>query len=190
MKKIFLISLVLLSCLCAKSVEELQSEWYQKMNTKVKEAQQYSSQNDEVKRLTPHCFRAKDEDACERLVEMMDKFCKQGDVMACFDLAKSYAQVDDTLGVKRDLNLAQKYVDKICQTDGVVCAAMSGLFMYVNRKLALKYATKACEMGELADCVVAAELYSTGFGGINKDPKKVKYYNDKLCKGGISEACK
>ena len=44
--------------------------------------------------------------------------------------------------------------------------------MYKDRKLALKYAEKACEMGELADCVVAAELYAVGFGGVGKNPQK------------------
>ena len=64
-----------------------------------------------------------------------------------------------------------------------------GVFIYENRKLALKYAEKACEMGELADCVVAAELYAVGFGGVGKNPQKVKYYTDKLCKAGVDEAC-
>lgn len=44
-------------------------------------------------------------------------------------------------------------------------------------------------MGELADCVVAAELYAVGFGGVGKNPQKVKYYTDKLCKAGVDEAC-
>ena len=64
-----------------------------------------------------------------------------------------------------------------------------GILLYKDRKLALKYAEKACEMDELADCVVAAELYAVGFGGVGKNPQKVKYYTDKLCKGGVSEAC-
>ena len=84
---------------------------------------------------------------------------------------------------------AQKYADKVCSMDALFCASMSGLFVYKDRKLALKYAEKACEMGELADCVVAAELYTVGFGGVGKNPQKVKYYTDKLCKGGVSEAC-
>lgn len=66
---------------------------------------------------------------------------------------------------------------------------MSGLFMYKNRKLALKYAEKACEMGEIADCVVAAEFWAVGFGGIGRNPQKVKYYSDKLCRAGLKEAC-
>lgn len=84
---------------------------------------------------------------------------------------------------------AQKYADKVCSMDAVFCASMSGRFMYKDRKLALKYAEKACEMGKLADCIVAAELYAVGFGGVGKNPPKVKYYTDKLCKGGVSEAC-
>lgn len=59
---------------------------------------------------------------------------------------------------------------------------MSGLFIYKN-------AEKACEMGEMADCVVAAELWAVGFGGIGRNPQKVKYYSDKLCKAGLKEAC-
>lgn len=84
---------------------------------------------------------------------------------------------------------AQSYADKVCSMDALFCAGMSRLFVYKDRKLTLKYAEKACEMGELADCVVAAELYAVGFGGVGKNPQKVKYYTDKLCKGGVSEAC-
>lgn len=74
--------------------------------------------------------------------------------------------------------------------DALFCASMSELFMYKDRKLALKYAEKACEMGEISGCIVAAELYAVGFGGVGKNPQKVKYYTDKLCKGGVSETCR
>lgn len=56
--------------------------------------------------------------------------------------------------------------------DAVYCASMSGRFMYKDRKLALKYAEKACEMDEISGCIVAAELYAVGFGGVGKIPKK------------------
>ena len=98
---------------------------------------------------------------------------------------ESYLNGDNELfGIK-----AQSYADKVCSMDALFCASMSGHFMYKDRKLALKYAEKACEMGEIADCIVAAELYAVGFGGVGKNPQKVKYYTDKLCKGGVSEAC-
>lgn len=103
---------------------------------------------------------------------------------------ESYLNGDNELfDIKADEKKAQSYADKVCSMDAVFCASMSGRFIYKDRKLALKYAEKACEMGELADCIVAAELYAVGFGGVGKNPQKVKYYTDKLCKGGVSEVC-
>ena len=104
-------------------------------------------------------------------------------------MVDAYQNGDETIGVSPDLKKAQSYADKVCSMDAVFCASMSGRFMYKDRKLALKYAEKACEMGELADCIVAAELYAVGFGGVGKKQKKVKYYTDKLCKAGVDEAC-
>ena len=41
-------------------------------------------------------------------------------------------------------------------------------------------------MGELYGCVLA---YAGFNDDIDENPQKIKYYADKLCKGGVSEAC-
>lgn len=166
--------MLIVSWVCAKSVVEVQNEWQQQHNAKNQEAFQKWYQNDGV---------------CERLFKLQIQLCEKGEVALCADIAQTYRNGWDTINISPDLKKAQKYADKVCTMDAIFCASMSGLFMYKDRKLALKYAEKACEMGELAGCVVAAELYAVGFGGVGKNPKKVIYYTDKLCKGGVSEAC-
>lgn len=192
MKKVIVVSLLIVSWICAKSVVEVQNEWQQQHNAKSQEAFQKWYQNDEVQRLTPHCRQAGDNlttGVCERLFKLQIQLCEKGEVALCADIAQTYSNGWDTINLSPNLKQAQKYADKVCTMDAIFCASMSRLFKYKDRKLALKYAEKACEMGELSDCVVAAELYAVGFGGVGKNPKKVKYYADKLCKGGVSEAC-
>lgn len=188
MKKVILVGLLLVSWLGAKSVEQVQDEWQQKFGAKNQEALQKWYQNDEFQRLMPHC-QQEDKNACKRVFDLSIKFCNNGEAFLCGMIARSYCKGDETMNISPDLKKAQKYADKVCSMDAVFCAGMSGLFMYKDKKLALKYAEKACEMGELADCIVATELYAVGFGGVGKNPQKVKYYTDKLCKGGVSEAC-
>lgn len=189
MKKVIVVSLLIVSWVCAKSVVEVQNEWQQQHNAKNQKALQKWYQNDEVQRLTPHCQQTNDKGACERLFKLQIQLCEKGEVAPCAWVAKIYHDGLDTINLSPDLKQAQKYVDKVCTMDAGYCAAMSGLFMYKDRKLALKCAEKACEMGELAACVVAAGFYKVGPDGIGKNPKKFKYYADKLCKGGVSEVC-
>lgn len=189
MKKLILVGLLLVSWVWGKSVEQVQSEWLQKNNAKAQELNAKMQQNEEFMRLTQHCQQAGDKGACEKLYKLTIKFCENGEVLPCAWMAQNYSNGVDIINVTTDLKKAQSYADKVCTMDATICANMSGLFAYKNRKLALKYAEKACEMGELADCVMAAELYAVGFGGIGKNPQKVKYYTDKLCKGGVSETC-
>lgn len=189
MKKLILVGLLLVSWVYGKSVEQVQNEWLQRYDVKNQEWQMKNKQNEEFMRLTPHCFQANDKGACERILNIHNKQCNNGSARACAAPAIDYIDGNEQMGIKADLKKAQSYADKVCTMDATICASMSGLFMYKNRKLALKYAEKACEMGEISDCVVAAELYAVGFGGIGKNPQKVKYYTDKLCKGGVSETC-
>lgn len=188
MKKVILVGLLLVSWLGAKSIEQVQNDWRTKITAKTETARQKWWQNDEVQRLMPHCQQG-DKNACKRVLDLSIKFCNNGEAFLCGMIVSSYCNGDETMNISPDLKKAQSYADKVCYMDAVYCAGMSGCFMYKDRKLALKYAEKACEMGEISDCVVAAELYAVGFGGVGKNPQKVKYYTDKLCKGGVSEAC-
>ena len=190
MKKIIVLSLFVISVVCGKSVEEIQNDWQQRHSEKIQKQKEIFLQNEEANRLAQHCQGGNgDKGACKRIIDLQDKSCKNGLAWSCSLLAQTYLRGDEQMGIKIDENKAKSYADRVCALDATFCASMSGLFMYKNRKLALKYAEKACEMGEIADCVVAAELWAVGFGGIGRNPQKVKYYNDKLCKAGLKEAC-
>ena len=102
---------------------------------------------------------------------------------------KNYLQGNEQFDIKIDETKAKSYADKVCNLDAVVCVYMSGTFINKNKKLSLQYAEKACEMGEPMGCFVAVLLY-TDEGGIGKNPQKVKYYKDKLCKAGVEDFCK
>lgn len=191
MKKIILLSLLVISVVFGKSVEEIQSEWQYKMGEKSQKQGEIFWQNEEANRLSQHCQDVNgDKGACKRIIDLQDKSCQDGLAWSCVSLAQSYLMGVEQMGIKVNENKAKSYADRVCVLDATFCAGMSGLFMYKNRKLALKYAEKACKMGEMADCVVATELWAVGFGGIGRNPQKVKYYSDKLCRAGLKEACR
>ena len=190
MKKIILLSLLIISVVCGKSVEEIQSEWRQNMVAKAQEQSKIFWQNEEANRLSQHCQGGNgDKGACKRIIDLQDKSCQNGLAVICAALANSYLLGNEQMGVKIDENKAKSYADRVCALDATFCTDMCRLFMNKNRKLALQYAEKACEMGESYGCIVAAGIYHNGDEGIAKNPQKVKYYGDKLCKAGHKEAC-
>ncbi len=189
MKKLILVGLLLVSWVYGKSVEQVQSEWQQRATAKTQEAQVKLQQNEEFMRLTQHCFQANDKEACERILNIYNKQCDNGSIVECSSLAYDYANGWKEMGIKADLKKAQSYADKVCTMDATLCADRSILFMDKDKKIALKYAEKACEMGELYGCFLAGVIFNEGGDGVNKNPQKVKYYADKLCKGGVSEVC-
>lgn len=188
MKKLILLTALLLSVVCGKSVEQLQSEWKEKITRLSEKQAETFWQSADAQRLDLHC-RSGDKGACRKILDLQDKYCQSGFASFCGGLAQIYLQGDEQNDIKIDENKAKSYANKACKLDATICASMSGLFMYKSRKIALKYAEKACEMGEIADCVVAAELWAVGFGGIGKNPQKVKYYESKLCKAGVKDFC-
>lgn len=190
MKKIILLSLLVISVVCGKSVEEIQNEWQQKMGKKIQKQAEIFWQNEEAKRLASHCQGGNgDKGACKRIIDLQDKACQNGLAGACGALVKNYLLGNEQMGIKIDENKAKSYVDRLCALDATFCASMSEIYNLKNRKVALKYAEKACEMGEAYGCIVAAGIYHNGDEGIAKNPQKVKYYSDKLCKAGLKEAC-
>lgn len=181
MKKLILLTALLLSVVYGKSVEQLQSEWIEKYSAITQKQSETFSQYADVQRLAPHCENG-DIGACRKLLVLQNKHCQNGFAALCADLAE--------FAIKIDENKAKYYADKVCSLDAVICVYMSGLFSK-NRKLSLKYAEKACEMGESIGCAFAFEAYSGQWESkdIKKDIKKAKYYSDKLCKAGVKEAC-
>lgn len=191
MKKLILLTALLLSVVCGKSVEQLQSEWKEKITRLSEKQSETFWQSADAQRLDPHC-RSGDKGACIKLIDLQDKYCQNGFASICGGLAQIYLQGDKQNGIKIDENKAKSYANKACKLDKTICAMVSGLFSYKSRKIALQYAKKACEMGESMGCGVAFEAYSGQWESkdIKKDIKKVKYYESKLCKAGVKETCK
>lgn len=77
MKNIILLSLLIISVVCGKSIEEFQSEWQQKFIAKNQEQSKKFYQNEEARRVAPHCNND-DKGACKRLIYLNDKNCKNG----------------------------------------------------------------------------------------------------------------
>ena len=173
-------------------MEWIQNEWQEKMNETIKKQGETFWQNADAQRLYPHC-QSGDKGACKKIfIDLYDKDCQNGLVSTCADLAQLYLKGGNKqFGIKIDENKAKSYADKVCNLDAVVCASMSRLFMYKNRKLALQYAEKACEMGEPMGCLGAGTFYNfnESEGGIGKNPQKLKYYESKLCKAGVKDFC-
>lgn len=190
MKKIVFLTALLISALFGKSIEQIQSEWKEKMNEIDKKQGETFWQSADAQRLAPHC-QSGDKGACRKILDLYDKYCQNGFVANCADLAQNYLQGNEQFGIKIDENKAKAYANKVCNLDAAVCASMSGTFINKNRKLSLQYAEKACEMGEPMGCLSARALYNfnESEGGIGKNPQKVKYYDNKLCKAGLKEAC-
>lgn len=188
MKKLILLTALLLSVVCGKSVEQLQSEWREKMTRLSEKQAETFWQSADAQRLDPHC-RSGDKGACRKILDLQDKYCQSGFASFCGGLAQIYLQGDEQNDIKIDKNKAKSYANKACKLDKTICAMVSGLFSYKSRKIALQYAKKACEMGEMLACLSALEFYAVGFGGIGKNPQKVKYYESKLCKAGVKETC-
>ncbi len=188
MKKLILLTALLLSVVCGKSVEQLQSEWREKLDEINKKQSETFWQSADAQRLVPHCQNG-DKGACRKIVDLKDRYCQSGFTSFCGGLAQIYLQGNEQNDIKIDENKAKSYADKACNLDKTICVYVSGLFTDKSRKIALKYAEKACKMGEIADCVFAAELWAVGFGGIGKNPQKVKYYESKLCKAGVKDFC-
>ena len=190
MKKIVFLTALLLSVVFGKSIEQIQSELRERYNEISKKQSETFWQSADAQRLAPHCQNG-DKGACRKIIDLQDKYCQNGFASVCGALTESYLQGNEHLGIKFtiDENKAKSYADKVCNLDAVLCASMSGLIWDKNPKLALKYAEKACEMGESMGCFGAWLIYNKGEGGIGKNPQKIKYYSDKLCKAGVKEAC-
>ncbi len=182
MKKLVLVGLLLVSWVWGKSIEQVQNEWMQRITAKLQEAAGVQ-QSEEVVRIMPHC-QLGDKGACERIILMGIKQCDNGSAAMCGEYAYSLAN-GDPIGIKADLKKAQIYADKACALDIDFCVRAVQVFANKDDNLAVNYAKKACEKGELAGCVMAVEFYTS----VRNDKMKAKYYTDKLCKGGVSEAC-
>ena len=71
MKKIIVLSLLVISVVCGKSVEEIQNDWRQKYSDKTQKQKEIFWQNEEANRLDPHCQGGNgDKGACKRIVDL------------------------------------------------------------------------------------------------------------------------
>lgn len=182
--KVILLGLLLSSFSYGKSFKEVEQEALQKLSQISSEQEEKMRQDGEYQRLMPHCYQFKDKGACKKIVNFIIKKCDEGMVYACSELFKGFFKGEKDF-YEADEHKARNYADKICTMDSTFCFAISALYVDKNEKLALKYAEKACEMGETIACGTVLGFHYEK----RENPQKVKYYTDKLCKAGISEAC-
>ncbi len=192
MKKIILLSLLVISVVFGKSVEEIQNEWQQRIIEKIKKQGEIFWQNEEANRLAQHCQGGNgDKGACKRIIDLQDKACQNGLAGACSALAVSYLQGNEQFDIKVDENKAKSYADRVCALDATFCVNVALHFGKKDTLLvALGYAERACEMGKAVGCGLAFEWYRDGGKDIAKNPKMARYYKNKLCDMGAKDFCK
>lgn len=123
MKKLILLTALLLSVVCDKSVEQLQSELKEKMTRLSKKQFETFRQSADYQRLAPHC-RSGDKGACRKIADLQDRYCQNGFAGFCGALARFYLEGNEQFGIKIDENKAKFYADKACNLDKTICAYM------------------------------------------------------------------
>lgn len=167
------------------------SEWEQRIEKKIREQAAIMSQNYEYGQSHSQCIKNKNKESCKEFVEILNLYChSDGLAFACFTLAGSYLFGYKETYTKIDKEQAQYYTNKTCNLDATFCAQVVFLFKDKDISLALGYAERTCEMGEALGCGLAFEWYRDGGKGITKNPKKAKYYKNKLCDMGYKDYCK
>lgn len=172
------------------SVTKIMSDLEQRFDKKYREQGAIMSQNYEYAQSHSQCFKNKNKEACKELVEIANTDCSSGLALSCYLLAQSYLIDDKYWDIKIDKDKAQYYASRTCNLDATFCVNMANIFSEKDGPLALGYAERACEMGEAVGCGLAFEWYSGASKDIAKNPKKAKYYNNKLCDMGAKDHCK
>lgn len=173
------------------SVTKIKSDWQQRIEKKKREQIAKMSQNDKAVKAKEQCLKNKNKESCKKFVEFVNAYCYSGGVaFACDALAESYLNGNKDFGIKIDKKQAQYYADTTCNLDATFCVSVAYLFSKKDKPLALGYAERACEMGEAIGCGFAFEMYSGISKDIAKNPKKARYYNNKLCDMGAKDHCK
>lgn len=172
------------------SVTKIKSDWGKRQEKKRQEQVAIISQNYEAIKAKEQCLKNKNKEACKEFVEFVNAYCYSGVAFACVVLAESYSIGDKETYIKIDKKEAQSYANMTCNLDATFCVNMALSFKDKDKPLALGYAERACEMGEAFGCGIAFEFYRDGGKGITKNPKKARYYNNKLCNMGGKDFCK
>lgn len=105
---------------------------------------------------------------------LLEKACKYQDGEGCFEI-----------GMNFDSENSEKSCEwffKGCEFDSATSCTLisSACFIYKNYKEAVKYADKACLLGDGKGCLIAGEIYFKGLS-VSKNLKKADEYLEKAC---------
>lgn len=105
---------------------------------------------------------------------LLEKACKYQDGEGCFEIGMNFDSENS--------EKSSEWFFKGCEFDSANSCTLisSACFIYKNYKEALKYADKACLLGDGKGCLIVGEIYFKGLS-VSKNLKKSDEYLEKAC---------
>ena len=105
---------------------------------------------------------------------LLEKACKYQDGEGCFEIGMNFDSENS--------EKSSEWFFKGCEFDSATSCTLisSACFIYKNYKDAVKYADKACLLGDGKGCLIAGEIYFKGLS-VSKNLKKADEYLEKAC---------
>lgn len=105
---------------------------------------------------------------------LLEKACKYQDGEACFEIGMNFDSENS--------EKSSEWFFKGCEFDSATSCTLisSACFIYKNYKDAVKYADKACLLGDGKGCLIVGEIYFKGLS-VSKNLKKSDEYLEKAC---------
>lgn len=105
---------------------------------------------------------------------LLEKACKYQDGEGCFEIGMNFDSENS--------EKSSEWFFKGCEFDSATSCTLisSACFIYKNYKEAVKYADKACLLGDGKGCLIAGEIYFKGLS-VSKNLKKADEYLEKAC---------
>lgn len=105
---------------------------------------------------------------------LLEKACKYQDGEGCFEIGMNFDSENS--------EKSSEWFFKGCEFDSATSCTLisSACFIYKNYKDAVKYADKACLLGDGKGCLIVGEIYFKGLS-VSKNLKKSDEYLEKAC---------
>ena len=105
---------------------------------------------------------------------LLEKACKYQDGEGCFEIGMNFDSENS--------EKSSEWFFKGCEFDSATSCTLISLacFIYKNYKDAVKYADKACLLGDGKGCLIVGEIYFKGLS-VSKNLKKSDEYLEKAC---------
>lgn len=105
---------------------------------------------------------------------LLEKACKYQDGEGCFEIGMNFDSENS--------EKSSEWFFKGCEFDSATSCTLisSASFIYKNYKDAVKYADKACLLGDGKGCLIVGEIYFKGLS-VSKNLKKSDEYLEKAC---------